>query len=216
MSTHHHPNYVKVWAILLVLLVVSVCGPLVGIKLVTLLTAFGIAIVKAYLVAKNFMHLNIERRYVVYLLSTCLSLMVLMFAGIAPDVMHHDGQRWTNYGAESAIRAALARGDEAAEAEPAHVPPGRWTAAAEFKATCAVCHGESGDGKGPAASGLTPKPADFTSHAFWLTRNEAHVEKVIREGGPSVGKSPLMVAFGPRYTREQITALAEYVTKLER
>ena len=44
------------------LLVVSVAGPMLEIKIVTLITAFGIAVVKAYLVAKNFMHLNIEQR----------------------------------------------------------------------------------------------------------------------------------------------------------
>jgi caa(3)-type oxidase subunit IV len=97
MSEHaEHPevNYVKIWAILLVLLVVSIAGPFLGIQAVTLLTAFGIAIVKAYLVAKNFMHLNIEPRYAVYLLATVLVFMLLFFAGSAPDVMKHEGVNW--------------------------------------------------------------------------------------------------------------------------
>jgi len=92
--TGHEINYVKIWAILLCLLVVSIVGPLLGIKIVTLLTAFGIAIVKAYLVAKNFMHLNIEPRYVVYLLTTVLVFVLLFFAGTAPDVMKHEGTNW--------------------------------------------------------------------------------------------------------------------------
>ena len=54
-------HYVKLWAVLLVLLVISVCGPMLEIKWVTLLTAFGIAVVKAYLVAANFMHLKTEK-----------------------------------------------------------------------------------------------------------------------------------------------------------
>ena len=90
----HEINYVKLWAILLGLLVVSILGPFLGIKIVTLLTAFGIAIVKAYLVAKNFMHLNIEPRYAVYLLTTMLVFMLLFFAGVAPDVMKHEGRNW--------------------------------------------------------------------------------------------------------------------------
>ncbi len=99
MSEHkehaeHEVNYVKIWAILLVLLAVSIAGPTLGIKVVTLLTAFGIAIVKAYLVAKNFMHLNIEPRYAVYLLCTVLVFMLLFFAGSAPDVMKHEGTNW--------------------------------------------------------------------------------------------------------------------------
>ena len=90
----HEVNYVKIWAILLGLLVVSIVGPMIGIKIVTLLTAFGIAIIKAYLVAKNFMHLNIEPRFAVYLLCTVLVFMLLFFAGSAPDVMKHEGTNW--------------------------------------------------------------------------------------------------------------------------
>ena len=90
----HHINYVRIWQILLALLVVSVLGPMVGIKIVTLITAFGIAVVKAYLVAKNFMHLNVQPRFVVYLLGTTLVFMLLFYAGAAPDVMKHSGDNW--------------------------------------------------------------------------------------------------------------------------
>ena len=68
----HHGNYVKIWAILVVLLIISVLGPLTGIRWLVLFTAFGIAIIKAYMVAKNFMHVNVEQRWVRYLLITCL------------------------------------------------------------------------------------------------------------------------------------------------
>jgi caa(3)-type oxidase subunit IV len=90
----HHPNYIRVWAILCVLLVVSALGPLLEIRVVTLVTAFGIAIVKAYMVCVNFMHLNVEKRYVVYLLSTCLVFMLLFFTASAPDVMKFEGTNW--------------------------------------------------------------------------------------------------------------------------
>ena len=91
-----HPpvNYIRIWQILLALLVVSVMGPFLGIKIVTLITAFGIAVVKAYLVAKNFMHLNLQPRYVLYILGTTLVFMLLFFAGTAPDVMKHAGDNW--------------------------------------------------------------------------------------------------------------------------
>jgi caa(3)-type oxidase subunit IV len=93
-AEHHEVNYVRIWQILLVLLVISVAGPFLEIQAVTLITAFGIAIVKAYLVAKNFMHLNVEPRYAVYLLLTVLTFMLLFFAGAAPDVMKHEGANW--------------------------------------------------------------------------------------------------------------------------
>ena len=98
----HHGNYVRVWAILLALLVVSVAGPLVAqfiehrhtALLLTLATAFGIAVVKAYMVAKNFMHINVAPRYVAYLVGTTLMFMLLFFAGAAPDVMKSVGTNW--------------------------------------------------------------------------------------------------------------------------
>jgi caa(3)-type oxidase subunit IV len=93
-TEHTHVNYVKIWAILVALLAVSVAGPMIGIKVVTLITAFGIALVKAYLVAKNFMHINVEKRFVPYIVGTVLVFMLLFFAGAAPDVMKKQGTQW--------------------------------------------------------------------------------------------------------------------------
>lgn len=102
----HHTNYVKIWAILVVLLVISVLGPMLGIKIVTLLTAFGIAVVKAYLVAAYFMHLNIEKKFVIWFLTTSLAFMALFYFAVAPDVMKHDGQHWENVAAKQEIERA--------------------------------------------------------------------------------------------------------------
>jgi caa(3)-type oxidase subunit IV len=109
----HHPDYVKIWAILCVLLAISVAGPFLGIKAVTLITAFGIAVVKAYMVAKNFMHITFAKRFVTYLVVTCLVFMLLFFAGVAPDVMRHQGWHWEkpSWNAETqAYRAEAAGG----------------------------------------------------------------------------------------------------------
>ena len=94
MSDHDHPSYVKIWAVLLVLLIISVLGPMLEIQIVTLVTAFGIAVVKAYMVAKHFMHVNLTPRFVPYLMVTCLVFMVLFVAGTAPDVYKDDGDNW--------------------------------------------------------------------------------------------------------------------------
>jgi caa(3)-type oxidase subunit IV len=90
----HHRNYVKIWAILMVLLVVSVVGPMTGIRWVMLVTAFGVAAVKAFIVAKNFMHLDVEKPIIQWSLALAVVFMVLMYAGIAPDVQKSEGQRW--------------------------------------------------------------------------------------------------------------------------
>lgn len=108
MSEGHKVNYVRIWAILCALLVVSVIGPMFGIKAVTLITAFGIALVKAYLVATNFMHVHIEKKFVGYALVAMLAFMAIMFGGVAPDVMEHEGQRWENTAAKESVQRGLA------------------------------------------------------------------------------------------------------------
>ena len=89
-----HRNYVKIWGILVLLLVVSVLGPMLGIRWIMLITAFGIALVKAYMVAKNFMHLDIEKPIVHWILLVALALMVLLYGALAPDVQKGAGQGW--------------------------------------------------------------------------------------------------------------------------
>jgi caa(3)-type oxidase subunit IV len=89
-----HRNYVKIWLVLVCLLVVSVVGPMAGIRVVTLAAAFGVALVKAYMVAKNFMHLDVEKPIVHWILVVALALMVLLYGALAPDVQKSAGQGW--------------------------------------------------------------------------------------------------------------------------
>jgi caa(3)-type oxidase subunit IV len=103
-----HPNYVKIWAILVVLLLVSVVGSMSHVREVVLIAAFGVALAKAYLVAKNFMHVNLEKRWVPYLLIMCLLFIVILFAGVAPDVMKHSGLHWTNPSADQPAQPSAA------------------------------------------------------------------------------------------------------------
>jgi len=111
MSAHGQSHYIKIWAILCGLLVISILGPLLVIRLLTLITAFGIAIVKAYMVAKNFMHLNIERRWVTYILLVMVAFLVVMVGGFAPDVLEHAGHHWTKTYVEPTVPAGGAHAE---------------------------------------------------------------------------------------------------------
>jgi caa(3)-type oxidase subunit IV len=91
---HDETRYVAIWGVLCALLGVSVLGPMVGVRFLTLIAAFGIAIVKAYMVCRYFMHLNIEKKWVVYILGFMLALMLVFFGGVAPDVLEREGLRW--------------------------------------------------------------------------------------------------------------------------
>ena len=107
---HAHPpiNYIRIWFVLVLLLIVSVAGPMAEIQWLTLVTAFGIACVKAYLVAKNFMHINLEQRFIAYAVITVLVFMFLFFAGAAPDVMKDEGSGWVKPAWKAAASAANA------------------------------------------------------------------------------------------------------------
>ena len=121
---HGQAHYLKIWGILVVLLVVSVLGPMIGIRTVTLITAFGIAVVKAYMVAKYFMHIGMERKWITYLMVTMLLLMVLMVGGVAPDVLKHDGLRWENVAAKESVIKGNAAGEAAEHGEHGAAPAG--------------------------------------------------------------------------------------------
>jgi caa(3)-type oxidase subunit IV len=215
MSEHHHVNYKKIYFTLLGLLVISVIGPEFGILWVTLVTAFGVAVVKAYLVVENFMHLRWEKKLMKWMLTTSLILMGLMFAGISPDVMKHEGRNWVNEAALAATERGIGGGhgeeEEEAVVVAEAVEPGVFNAGGQYNIACATCHGQAGDGNGPAGAVLTPPPANFTDPAFWETRDAERIVTVIRDGAASVGGSPLMVAWRNAYDEEQIQALAEYV-----
>ena len=233
-----HPNYKKIYVTLLILLAVSVAGPLTGIKWIVLITSFGIALVKANLVVQNFMHLKWERRIAKIVLAAALVLMAVFFFGIAPDVMRHSGEHWVN----NAAIAATARGipnpdsagtpkeqEERAEEERKNgivVPPpksggeaaagggGAFNAAQTFAQNCTPCHGPQGQGNGPVATSLNPRPANFSSAAFWRGKADAELVKAIREGGAAVGRSASMPAWGSIISADQASQMVAYLKTL--
>ncbi len=208
----HHVNYKKIYFTLLALLVVSVVGPFFGILWLTLITAFGIALVKANLVIQNFMHLKWEKRIAKVVLTTSLLLMALMFAGISPDVMNHEGNNWENVAAVAAVARGIDSGEEeAVEEDAAPAVELAFNAESMFNIVCATCHGPEGQGDGPAGVALDPRPASFVDPEFWETRDMDRIVQVITNGAASVGGSSLMVAWSASFDEGQIQDFADYV-----
>lgn len=124
-------HYVRIYMVLLVLLVVSIVGPVVGGAIdhrieifgrsvslgitVTLITAFGIAIWKASLVVKHFMHLSIERPIAKIFLAASVLLLALFWGGVAPDVQLHEGRMWENLAAKEAVDRGIVDAEHAGE-----------------------------------------------------------------------------------------------------
>ncbi|MDE2781721.1 MAG: hypothetical protein OXK77_02080 [Gemmatimonadota bacterium] len=168
-------HYVRVYAVLLVLLAVSIVGPWVGETLdmdvaifgvqfglgitLTLITAFGIAVVKAWLVIKNFMHLTIERVVPKLFLAASVLLLALFWGGVAPDVQLHDGRMWEN----DAAKAAVARG---IPVEEEYAAEEEYTAEEEHGAEVEVSYA----GLVPTAKSndnALPGGYNFVHAAFW-------------------------------------------------
>ncbi|QSX30515.1 cytochrome c [Shewanella cyperi] len=76
-----------------------------------------------------------------------------------------------------------------------------------YNKTCITCHGEHGDGQGPRAFFIFPKPRDFTHPAATESFSRAHIYERIRMG--VLGSE--MPAWGQVLTKQQMADLTEYV-----
>ena len=76
---------------------------------------------------------------------------------------------------------------------------------------CSACHGETGKGDGPAAVALNPKPRNYTDCKEMGKRGDAELFKAIKEGGPAVNLSPLMVAFGSQLNDKEIWDIIAFI-----
>ena len=78
---------------------------------------------------------------------------------------------------------------------------------------CAACHGAEGKGDGDAAQALDPKPRDLSDASFLSGESNEHMYKVIAEGGPAVGLSPLMAAWGGIMSEQEIWNVIAFIRK---
>jgi mono/diheme cytochrome c family protein len=83
-----------------------------------------------------------------------------------------------------------------------------------YQMYCASCHGPEGNGDGPVSTGLDPKPAKHSDGNYMNALSDAHLEKVIKEGGASVGKSPLMAPWGGTLSDAQVKDVIAFVRSL--
>ncbi len=75
-----------------------------------------------------------------------------------------------------------------------------------YDARCASCHGDTGEGDGPAGVGMQPPPTDFTDVP--LDPQRAYL--VTREGGRAMGLSAGMPAFRAALTEQELHDVTAY------
>jgi len=85
---------------------------------------------------------------------------------------------------------------------------------ADYQIHCASCHGAAGDGDGPVAQALNPKPARHSDGAYMNPLTDDYLFKVIKFGGASVGKSPMMAPLGGSLSDQQIRNTIAFIRTL--
>ena len=180
---HSHSDYWKIYKWLVVLFLISVAGPWLapGIKVIVLLTAFGIALVKALLVVSNFMHLNVEKKFIWFLLLACVFILLVFFAGVAPDVLNKSGNNWVSDSAAMVTHHVKHQDNHQADPTPVVSPvktnivvTGPSSKGEElFKSkACFTCH--QTDPSMPAPAGLALKAPKFMGD-FWGKEREVEL-----------------------------------------
>jgi len=77
-----------------------------------------------------------------------------------------------------------------------------------YQKQCAACHGKSGQGNGPAASAMSPKPPDLTDSELMGRLTDEVLREVLEKGKGS------MPGFGAILKPAELDALVAYVRSL--
>ncbi|MGH7865068.1 MAG: c-type cytochrome [Candidatus Binataceae bacterium] len=84
-----------------------------------------------------------------------------------------------------------------------------------YASRCAVCHGARGQGDGPGAANLDPKPPNFGNLAWQKSVSDEKISRAIVFGGPAVG---LTMQMAPNPDLEDrpavVAAFVEHIRKL--
>lgn len=133
-----------------------------------------------------------------------LATTVVLLAPISISARSGNDEAKLHKNSQDSIKAVLAKAEP--EGDPAK-------GMEIFQANCAACHGPEGKGNGPAAAALNPKPRNLSDAEYVSTLSNEHLVKVITEGGASVGKSPMMAAWGGILSENDILNVIAYVRK---
>ncbi|MCK9296024.1 MAG: c-type cytochrome [Desulfobulbaceae bacterium] len=74
-----------------------------------------------------------------------------------------------------------------------------------YRQKCVMCHGQEGNGEGPARAAFSPPPTDFTAPQFWQRKDiDQFIATTVKNGHGS------MPAF--ELPPENIQAITDYMT----
>ena len=99
-------------------------------------------------------------------------------------------------------------------ADTASAPPDAARGKLHFENYCVSCHGARGEGDGPVGVTLDPRPARLGDKAYMSAKTDDDLFQVIKNGGASVGRSPLMAPWGGSLSDAQIRDVIAYIRSL--
>jgi mono/diheme cytochrome c family protein len=76
---------------------------------------------------------------------------------------------------------------------------------------CKMCHGKKGNGKGPGAGGMSPRPRDFTCSTMMKDIPDGQLFWIVKNGSPGTG----MMAF-KKLKDNQVWQLVHYIRQLSK
>jgi mono/diheme cytochrome c family protein len=88
------------------------------------------------------------------------------------------------------------------------------TGKSTFEIYCVSCHGEGGQGDGPAAEALNPKPADLTDGMMMIDLGDEYLFWRISEGGAMEPFNSAMPAWKNSLSEDQRWQLVTFVRSL--
>ena len=84
----------------------------------------------------------------------------------------------------------------------------------KYTTLCVPCHGPAGDGNGPAAAALNPKPRNFTIGTYMNARTDAQLINVIKNGSAAEKFSPQMIGYGSMLNDQEIKDIVAHIRSL--
>ena len=190
MSKHenhsHKETYLKVWAGLLFLTVVTVIVSYFNFGVFNILVAMGVATVKASLVCLFFMHLIDDNKINRVIFLSSFVFLFIFIALTSTDELVRPDVKPAKVDSSGSSTTSSSDVEKFLKSSPELLQKGTVL----YTAQCTACHGISGKGDGPAAVALNPKPRDFTSGYWNLGGAPSQVFKTLSEGSPGTSMPP--------------------------
>lgn len=209
-NEHHSPHYIlpdskaiKTGIMLLILTGVTVALSFVHLGKLNFVVGMIVATLKGLLVTGIFMGLAKDRKSNLVIFSTSFIFLTVFIVLTSTDLLF----RGDVYVKGPLIRdTGTSKFSKGWEPTPELIAHGKVV----FAQQCTACHGDAGDGKGPAAAALNPHPRNFHVADGWKNgRKPSQIFKTLKDGIPGGA----MASFGTLPLDDR-WALTHYVASL--